>query len=504
MLISKKLANPILGQDWFLFILCDLNFEIVSYSIYNTKLNKFMKKFLFLTLALIVANTSAQENSNYEKDSLKSPINRWTIGLGYSTVENNGNGSGNPFNNFFAFKKEDAHYGIPIRLNLEYRLSPLFGFDVSGSLNKWKANQGYMDGQIITQDYDYFAVDAGVRLYLDELFLDEAINWLLASDWLDVYVFGGAGYFKINEGGYTANIGLGSNFWISENFGISTYMVAKWRLDDNPAKYDTSHTQYSLGLTYRFSYKDKDGDGIYDYNDRCPNIPGRKAGKGCPDDGTPIEEDRVEDTNYDSDNDGVIDRLDKCPNIVGLTSYDGCPIPDSDGDGVLDNADDCPKTAGATSNKGCPVLDSDNDGVIDSADKCPKIAGVASNKGCPEVKVVDTVEMERLSKQIQFNTNEATFTQKTHSILQHVISFVNKYPNATFRIEGHTDSVGKEESNRRLSQKRANAVKTYLVNKGVSEYNLEAVGYGETQPIASNINKDGRRMNRRVEIIQVN
>ncbi|MGB0879680.1 MAG: OmpA family protein [Polaribacter sp.] len=459
-----------------------------------------MKKLLLLTLALIVVNTSAQENLIYEKDSLESPINRWTIGLAYSSVENNGNGSGNPFNNFFAFKKEDAHSGIPIRLNIEYRLGDLFGLEVSGSLNKWNANEGYMDSEIITEDYNYFAIDAGLKIYLDELFLDEFINWGLASDWLDVYVTGGVGYFKINEGGTTGNIGMGANVWVTKNLGVGAYWVAKWALDDIPAKYDTNHTQYSLGLTYRFNYKDEDEDGIYDYNDRCPNIPGTKAGRGCPDadDETPVI---VQD--YDSDNDGVIDRLDKCPNIVGVANYDGCPIPDSDGDGVLDDVDNCPKTAGAISNKGCPILDSDNDGVIDSADKCPEIAGVASNNGCPEVKVVDVVEIERLSKQIQFNTNKDTFTEETYSILQHVISFINTYPNSRFRIEGHTDSVGKEESNRRLSQRRADAVKAYLVRKGVSEHNLEAVGYGETQPIASNMSKDGRRMNRRVEIFQI-
>ena len=464
-----------------------------------------MKKILFLALALIVANTNAQENSNYENDSLKSPINRWTIGLAYSSVENNGNGSGNPFNNFFAFKKEDANNGIPIRLNLGYRLSPLFGLDVSGSLNKWNANEGYMDNETITEDYDYLAVDAGVKIYLDELFLDELINWGLASDWLDVYIIGGAGYFKINEGGYTGNLGAGANFWVSENFGIGAYWIGKWALDDSPTKYDTNHTQYALGLTYRFNYKDKDGDGIYDYNDRCPNIAGRKVNKGCPDDGTPIKEDKIEEPiNYDSDNDGVLDSADDCPKIAGVASNRGCPVLDSDNDGVIDSADDCPKVVGVASNKGCPILDSDNDGIIDSADNCPKVAGVASNSGCPEVKVVvDTVEIERLSKQIQFNTNKATFTQRTRSILQNVVSFVNRYPNSRFRIEGHTDSIGNEESNRKLSQKRADAVKAYLISKGVSEYNLEAVGYGELQPIATNMYKDGRRMNRRVEITQV-
>jgi len=242
-----------------------------------------MNKWFFLIVLCLGLRLNAQKNSTYVKDSLES-INKWTFSIAFSTVENNGNGKGSIIDNFIALKSRDANNWIPIRLSAERRLSDLFGLEFSGSLNRWNANEGFMDGEIITKDYKYFSFDAGLRFYLDELILDEALNWALASDWLDAYVTAGAGYFKINEGGFTGNIGIGVNTWVSNHIGLNFNVVAKWALESQKtaAQFDTNHTQYSLGLTYRFSSPDKDGDGIYDYNDRCPSIPGAKESFGCP------------------------------------------------------------------------------------------------------------------------------------------------------------------------------------------------------------------------------
>jgi outer membrane protein OmpA-like peptidoglycan-associated protein len=460
-----------------------------------------MKKILFL-LTLTIFSVNAQQ----KKDSLQE-FNRWSIRAAFNTVDSNGNASGNPINNFLSLD-EEAYHGFPIKLDLEYRFSELLAFEIAGSLNQWKAGEGNIDQQIITEDQNYFAIDAGLKLYYDE-----ALNFLSNTDWIELYVTGGIGYFKINEGGVSGNLGTGATFWVSDHLGINANATAKWALDSEPALYDTNHTQYALGLSYRFQDQDKDNDGIYDYNDSCPNIAGTKENNGCPDDGAIAKV-----KNYDSDNDGVNDNLDKCPTIAGPASNNGCPIFDSDKDGVLDNVDNCPTVYGVASNNGCPApvaVDSDGDGVIDSADNCPTIAGSPSNNGCPVAStpvyettpVYDncTSEITRLAKGIKFNTNKNSFTQETYSILQEVISFVNRCPNSRFRIEGHTDSIGSYEYNRALSQRRADAVKSYLINNGVPSYNIiEAIGLGERQPIETNIYEESRRMNRRVEIIQVN
>ncbi len=116
---------------------------------------------------------------------------------------------------------------------------------------------------------------------------------------------------------------------------------------------------------------DRDGDGLEDDLDLCPDMAGPIELNGCP----------------DKDGDGIADYKDKCPNYVGLAAFDGCP--DSDGDGISDNDDECPNMAGTVENKGCPSLDRDEDGVPDAIDKCPDTKGTASNDGCPEVKVMD-------------------------------------------------------------------------------------------------------------------
>jgi OOP family OmpA-OmpF porin len=132
------------------------------------------------------------------------------------------------------------------------------------------------------------------------------------------------------------------------------------------------------------------------------------------------------------------------------------------------------------------------------------LVGIASNKGCPEVSVKDIAKLEELFKTVYFDTAKDTFKAETISKLDEAAEIMNKYPTAKFAISGHTDSIGNYESNMELSEKRANAVKNYLVSKGVSSNNLTAEGFGETQPVESNMYKAGRAANRRVDIKLVN
>ena len=233
---------------------------------------------------------------------------------------------------------------------------------------------------------------------------------------------------------------------------------------------------------------DSDKDGVPDYLDQCANtqagIP--VDGKGCP---------------RDTDKDGVPDYLDKCPSTAaGLpVNADGCS-PDTDKDGIVDALDKCANTpAGVTVDAaGCPV-DSDKDGVPDHLDKCPNtLVGVAVDKnGCPN----KNQDLDKLKKGIQFKSGSAKLTASSNKTLNNIVKLLKKLPNVNLEIQGHTDDVGKEEKNKKISEQRAQAVVKYLVKKGISADRLRAVGYGSDKPIADNKTKKGRKLNRRVELI---
>jgi len=169
---------------------------------------------------------------------------------------------------------------------------------------------------------------------------------------------------------------------------------------------------------------------------------------------------------------------------------------DQDGDGVKDPADRCPFTpAGvAVDSNGCE-LDTDGDGVPDYRDQCPDT---------PKGAVVDTEGCSRLLAKLQdvnFKFDSAELTSEAKSILDAAIPTINSNPSDSISIEGHTDSTGSDAYNSQLSQRRANSVADYLAAHGVSSSRLQAVGKGESYPVASNDTKEGRAQNRRVEIL---
>ncbi len=242
---------------------------------------------------------------------------------------------------------------------------------------------------------------------------------------------------------------------------------------------------------------DRDGDGIADENDQCPDIPedldGNEDQDGCP-----------EEENVDRDGDGILDDVDKCPDdpedLDQFEDEDGCPDPDNDQDTVLDVVDGCPIQPGPPSNNGCPVQDRDGDGVTDDVDQCPDVPGPPP-KGCPRrLLVVKTDDKIEIKKQIRFETNKATIRGRiSFEILDQVASVMKSNPGIKVVIEGHTDSVGPADYNLRLSDSRANAVRDALIERDVESARMEAIGYGESKPIASNRSRRGRAANRRVE-----
>lgn len=239
---------------------------------------------------------------------------------------------------------------------------------------------------------------------------------------------------------------------------------------------------------------DNDGDAVLDVDDRCPDEAGPKENQGCP---WP-----------DADKDGTFDKDDLCPAVPGVAALQGCP--DQDGDGVTDAADACPTLAGPQEPyDGCP--DTDGDGITDDKDKCPTEAETVNNvddeDGCPdEGKVLVSLKTDKIEilDKVFFDTGKASIQSKSFGLLDQVATVLRSHRELKkIRVEGHTDDAGPDDRNLTLSQARADAVKAYLVEKGIAVERLEATGFGETRPAEQGTSSKAREANRRVEFVIV-
>jgi len=262
------------------------------------------------------------------------------------------------------------------------------------------------------------------------------------------------------------------------------------------------------GLKELLGCPDSDKDGIVDRDDKCPNVAGEAAFEGCPDtdgDTVPDSEDECPDVGGllkfkgcpDSDNDGIEDAKDDCPKIYGVQYLNGCP--DSDRDGVADAQDECPDMAGLEQFKGCP--DTDKDGIMDKSDDCPTEAGTLANRGCPakEISEEDKQTLDFAAKNIQFESNSSYLKTGSSEILDRVADILQRYPDFNVNIGGYTDNVGRAEYNQWLSERRAERCYNYSVEKGIAPTRMKFTGYGIENPIADNNTAQGRILNRRVE-----
>jgi OOP family OmpA-OmpF porin len=273
-----------------------------------------------------------------------------------------------------------------------------------------------------------------------------------------------------------------------------------------------------LGKQPEVAPRDQDKDGIPDKDDKCPTLPGPAALNGCPDadgdgvadpsDRCPAEAGPVENQGCpwpDRDKDGIADKDDACPDQPGLPEDKGCPPADSDGDGVPDKVDKCPQQAGVARYDGCPVPDTDGDGVNDDEDKCPTKAGTRANNGCPEEVKKEVVEkINYAAGKVQFAVNKAVLTPASKKVLDGVADILRQQPELKLAIGGHTSSDGSRELNLRLSQQRADAVKNYLISKGIEAERLSATGYGPDQPLNEGKTAVEKAQNRRVEMVVSN
>ena len=203
----------------------------------------------------------------------------------------------------------------------------------------------------------------------------------------------------------------------------------------------------------------------------------------------------------DSDGDGVLDSKDKCPGTLAgrKVNADGCEF-DSDGDGVVDGNDKCPNTpAGRKVNADGCELDSDGDGIVDGDDKCPTVYAKTAD-GCPLPAAAP--EPKKLELQgVNFDFDRAVLRQDGLTALDSDVATLKEWGDVKVEIAGHTDSRGSDKYNMNLSQRRAEAVRNYLISKGIAAERLSAKGYGESQPVADNATDEGRFKNRRVELV---
>ena len=315
-----------------------------------------------------------------------------------------------------------------------------------------------------------------------------------------------------------------------------------WKFDSPPASTPpgtdaTDNLMFTAGLEFAIGGSthaaDSDNDGVSDKKDKCPDTPvGAKVdGNGCPSDadGDGVWDglDRCANTPrgatvdargcpHDSDNDRVWDGIDQCPDTPANAVVDerGCPL-DRDGDGVPDGIDQCADTPRGKSvdARGCPIqTDADNDGVPDDRDLCPNTqVGVKVDKdGCPielTEKETELLDKGRITERmIHFETAKWVVLPESYPVLDNLGNILIQWPRLRIEIGGHADARGSEQYNHDLSHKRADAVMTYLLEKfsQLNRDNFTAVGYGESQPVASNKTVEGMAQNRRVEFKVLN
>ncbi|MDA8877636.1 OmpA family protein [Flavobacteriaceae bacterium] len=278
------------------------------------------------------------------------------------------------------------------------------------------------------------------------------MNTLFKGETLMPFLELGGGYsiFDSQGAGYF-NLGAGIELWLGKN--KKTALTFETLYKNTGETYGVKHFQHLMGLAFLFGgIKDRDGDGIPDREDSCPDVPGIALFEGCP----------------DSDGDGIQDSQDACPQVPGTIKFNGCP-------------------------------DTDGDGVKDLDDQCPEEAGTIENNGCPEITQEIIERLQEIGQIIHFMTNSSELDENSRNILDEVYSTLQFYSNYSVVVEGHTDSSGRVSFNQTLSERRANAVMQYLIGKGISPSRISAKGYGETRPADTNETAAGRRKNRRVE-----
>ena len=451
-------------------------------------------------LALTVASTVFAQTTT----------NPWLIGVGAHGINHvavGGKSLGSTLGTAFGGDDANRLYNI----NNFTITPPLSKLTVARNINKylvldWQTSVGNIDNKRINMGKEFFLMTGlGLQFKFNGLWNEES--------WFDPYLRVGANYMRHDYSGVTFPVtdyyhnitypgfsdnqaftqrrkdhftvagGLGSNFWLTKNFGLGIqgdYVATPTDKSDV-----ANFWQASASILFRFGQTDKDKDGILDKDDRCPDTPGLAEFQGCP----------------DTDGDGIPDIDDQCPDVAGPKENNGCPWPDTDGDGVVDKDDACPTVAGPAENNGCPWPDTDGDGILDKDDACPTVPGLAQYNGCPKPKSVTASEVESELKNIYFDFNKATITPQSSARLDAAATII-KTDGGNYLLEGQTDKKGSEAYNLNLSQRRAEAVVKALDARGVDAGALKSIGVGEAKAVVPETATDAERQQDRKVVVR--
>ena len=448
-------------------------------------------------LALTVASTVFAQTTS----------NPWLIGVGAHGV--NHAAAGGQIGNVFSTAFGSGDNGQLYNLNNFTITPPLSKLTVARNINKymvldWQTSVGNVDNKRIGMGKEFFLMTGlGLQFKFNGLWNEES--------WFDPYLRVGANYMRHDYSGvafpltdtngdyysgfsfepstqrrrdhFTVSTGLGSNFWLTKNFGLG---IQGDYVSTPIDKSDVANFwQASASLLFRFGNNDRDKDGILDKDDRCPDTPGLAEFKGCP----------------DTDGDGVPDIDDQCPDVAGPVENQGCPWPDTDGDGVVDKDDACPTVAGPAENQGCPWPDTDGDGILDKDDACPTVFGLKEYNGCPKPQTVIADEATGALKGIFFDFNKATIRKESSSKLDMASEIIKNSNGGTFLLTGETDKKGSDVYNLKLSRERAAAVVNALEARGVSSNQLKSKGVGEANAVVPETATDAERMTDRKVVV---
>ncbi|MBC7553322.1 MAG: thrombospondin type 3 repeat-containing protein, partial [Taibaiella sp.] len=335
---------------------------------------------------------------------------------------------------------------IPVVLKYKNRFSKRWGFTAdAGILINVKTKTDYTNNGSLNYEAIYQftkSSDGGVTWYYDNAATPSVNYWFITKEQFfknnkdgDVQAY----FNSLRSQGYNVGLGVAPNaktgtvtyktgsigfivqpsvnFFLSDKVALNLgafYLYQpmtrtetnNYRLTDGVGSYNsvvsnvTANNNQSYGVNlgarfFVFQAKDRDGDGIRDKKDKCPDVAGLAKFEGYPDtdgDGIPDKDDLCPTVAGlvrfhgcpDTDGDGIPDKDNLCPTIAGPVQLRGCP--DRDGDGIADKDDKCPDQPGLAQFSGCP--DTDGDGIPDNEDKCPTVAGPVSNQGCPDTTKV--------------------------------------------------------------------------------------------------------------------
>ncbi len=446
-------------------------------------------------LALTVASTVFAQTTS----------NPWLIGVGAHGV--NHVAAGGQVGDFFPRAFGGGDGGELYNIDNFTITPPLSKLTVARNLNKylvldWQTSVGNVDNKRIGMEKEFFLMTGlGLQFKFNGLWNEES--------WFDPYLRVGANYLRhdysgvnfpltdVNGVGYsgfsgepftqrrkdhfTVATGLGSNFWLTKNFGLG---IQGDYVSTPVDKSDIANFwQASASLLFRFGNTDRDKDGIPDKEDRCPDTPGLAEFQGCP----------------DTDGDGIPDIDDQCPDVAGPVENNGCPWPDTDGDGVLDKDDACPDVPGPVENNGCPWPDTDGDGVLDKDDACPTVPGLPEYNGCPKPTAVAVTEE---FKDLLFDFNKATIQPGSTHKLDKAAEIIKSAPAENFVVVGTTDAKGSAAYNLNLSRQRAAAVVKALEARGVNPAQLKSIGIGSQEATVPATASDAERQVDRKVIVR--